>query len=360
MDIKKENIDDLNALVRIQITEDDYKENVDKVLQDYRKKAKVDGFRPGKTPLGLVKKMYGMAILADEVNKLLSESLTKFLYSDDFRVLGEPLPSENSPTIEWETQKDFEFAFDIGIAPEVEVNLSKRDKIKWYKIDVDETLINDQVENYAKKFGNFEIAEISEVDDMVKGDLTEQDENGIQKDGGIVALDALVSLNTISDKEAKDQFIGLKAGDEIQLDMLKSFPNETDRAALLKIEKDQLENISNTFSYTIGEVSRFAPAPVNQELFDQAYGPDQVKSEEEFRQKIKEDLQAQFDRESLYKFHIDTKEKLVNKTNIELPDEFLKRWMLATSKDEKMTKESLEEEYPRFGEDLKWQLIKDL
>lgn len=360
MNINKENIDDLNAVVRIQITEDDYKGNVDKVLQDYRKKAKVDGFRPGKTPIGLVKKMYGMAILVDEVNKLLSESLTKFLHSDDFRVLGEPIPNEKSPTIEWETQKDFEFAFDIGIAPEVEINLSKRDKIKWYRIDVDETLINDQVENYAKRFGNFESAKNSEVDDMVKGDLTELDENGIQKDGGIVALDALVSLNTISDKEAKDQFIGLKAGDEIKIDMLKTFPNETERATLLKIEKNQLENTSNTFSYTIGEVSRFAPAPVNQELFDQAYGPDKVKSEEEFRQKIKEDLQAQFDRESFYKFHVDTKEKLVNKTNIELPDEFLKRWMLATSKDEKMTKESLEEEYPRFGEDLKWQLIKDL
>lgn len=248
MNINKENIDDLNAVVRIQITEDDYKGNVDKVLQDYRKKAKVDGFRPGKTPIGLVKKMYGMAILVDEVNKLLSESLTKFLHSDDFRVLGEPIPNEKSPTIEWETQKDFEFAFDIGIAPEVEINLSKKDKIKWYKIDVDETLINDQVENYAKRFGNFESAKNSEVDDMVKGDLTELDENGIQKDGGIVALDALVSLNTISDKDAKDQFIGLKAGDEIKIDMLKTFPNETERATLLKIEKNQLENTSNTFS----------------------------------------------------------------------------------------------------------------
>jgi len=360
MKINKENIDDLNAVVRIQISENDYSEKVNLVLQDYRKKAKVDGFRPGKTPIGLVKKMYGTAILVDEVNKLLSESLTKFLYSDDFRILGEPLPNEDSPAINWETQKDFEFTFDIGIAPEFELKLSKRDKIKWYNIDVDESLINDQAENFAKRFGGFKPADVSEADDMIKGDLTELDENGDQKEAGVVALDALVSINTILDKDAKDQFIGLKAGDEIKLDILKTFPNETERSSLLKIQKDQLEDISNTFLYTIGEVSHFVPAPIDQELFDQAYGQDKVKSEEEFKQKIKEDLQSQFDRESFYKFQIDTKEKLVKKTNFELPDEFLKRWMLATTKDEKMTKESLEEEYPRFSEDLKWQLIKDL
>lgn len=360
MNINKENIDDLNAVVRIQISENDYKEKVSLVLQDYRKKAKVDGFRPGKTPIGLVKKMYGMAVLVDEVNKLLSENLTKFLYSDEFRVLGEPLPNEDSPAVDWENQKEFEFVFDIGMAPEFELNLSKRDKIKWYKVDIAETLINDQIENYAKKFGSFEPAEISEADDMVKGDLTELDENGAQKEGGIVAIDALVALNTIADKEAKDQFIGLKPGDELKVDILKTFPNETERATLLKIQKDQLDDISNTFLYTIGEVSRFAPVPVDQELFDKAYGPDQVKTEEEFRQKIKEDLQSQFERDSFYRFNLDTKEKLVKKTSFELPNEFLKRWMLATSKDENMTKESLEEEYPRFGEDLKWQLIKDL
>jgi len=360
MNINKENIDDLNAVVRIQLTEKDYQEKVNEVLLDYRKKAKVDGFRPGKAPMGLVKKMYGMAVLVDEVNKLLSENLTKYIHDNEFRVLGEPLPNENSSAIDWEKQKDFEFAFDIGIAPKFELSLSKRDKVKWYKIDIDESLVNDQIENYAKKFGEFEPAENCGTDDMIKGDLTELDDNEKQKEGGIVAIDALVALNTIADKEAKEQFVGLKVGDEIKIDMLKTFPNEAERASLLKIQKDQLEDISPTFLYTIGEVSRFAPAPIDQELFDKAYGPDQVKSEEEFRQKINDELQSQFDHESYYKFHVDAKDKLVKKTKLELPDEFLKRWMLATSKDEKMTKESLEEEYPRFSEDLKWQLIKDL
>lgn len=359
MNINKENIDDLNAVVSIQISEEDYKDKVAEVLLDYRKKAKVDGFRPGKAPSGLVKKMYGTAVLVDEVNKLLSEKLTKYLYENDFRVLGEPLPNEDSPAIDWENQKDFEFAFDIGVAPEIDLALSKRDKIKWYAIDIDETFINDQAENYAKKFGNFEPADLSVADDMLKGDLTELDENGKQKEGGVVALDALVALNSIADEEAKTQFVGLKVGDEVKLDMLKIFPNETERSTLLKITKEQLEDISNSFLYTIGEVSRFTPASFDQELFDKAYGPDKIKSEEEFRQRIKEDLQSQMERESFYKFHIDAKEKLVKKTKISLPDEFLKRWMLATSKDENTTKESLDKEYPRFSEDLKWQLIRD-
>ncbi len=359
MNINKENIDDLNAVVRIQIASEDYKEKTTQVLLDYRKKAKVDGFRPGKAPMGLIKKMYGTAILVDEVNKVLSENLTKFLFQDDFRILGEPLPNEDSPAIDWETQEDFEFVFDIGIAPPVNFVLSKKDKIKWYTIEVDESIINDQVENFTKRFGGFESVDISEADDMVKGDLTELDDNGEQKEGGLVALDALVALNSVANEEAKKQLIGLKVGDELKIDMGETFPNETDRAALLKADKDQLENLSNSFSYTIGEVTRFTPVPVDQELFDKTFGPDQVKTEEEFRQRIKEDLQAQLDRESLYKFNIDAKEKLVKMIKLELPEKFLKRWMLATSQDENMTKESLDEEFPRFSEDLKWQLIKD-
>lgn len=359
MNINKENIDDLNAIVRIQISEEDYKDKIAAVLLDYRKKAKVDGFRPGKAPMGLVKKMYGLAVLADEVNKLLSDNLTKYLYENDFRVLGEPLPNEDNPAIDWENQKDFEFAFDIGIAPEIEVNLNKRDKIKWYSININDTLINDQVESYAKKNGNFEPADISIANDMLKGDLTELNEDGKQKEGGVVALDALVALNSLTDEDAKAQMLGLKVGDEIKLDMLKTFPNKTERISLLKIKKEDLENISNTFLYTIGEVSRFGAAAIDQELFDKTFGADQIKSEEEFRQRIREELQSQLDRESLYKFHIDSKEKLIGKIKIDLPDAFLKRWMLATTKDKNMTKETLDKDYPSFSEDLKWQLIKD-
>ncbi|MBT3242362.1 MAG: trigger factor [Bacteroidetes bacterium] len=360
MDINTEHIDDLNAIIRMKITEEDYKEKVAEVLADYRKKAKFDGFRPGKAPLGLVKKVYGRAVIVDQVNNLLSENLTKHLTDNNIRVLGEPLPAEDSPSIDWDTQNEFDFAFSIGIAPEFELKLTKRDKVVWYNIDIDDSLINDQVENYTKRFGGFQATEVAEAEDMVKGDLVELNEDGTTKEEGVVAVDALVSINTLPDESIKNIFIGAKTGDVKVLDMETTFPNEADRASLLKLTKEDLADLGKQFSYTISEVSSFAPVEINQELFDMAFGEDEVKSEEEFRSKIKEELQSQLDRESYYKFHLDARDKLVQKTNLQLPDEFLKRWMLTTSKDEKLTVESLEEEYPRFSEDLKWQLIKDL
>lgn len=359
MNITKENIDDLNAIIKVQITEEDYLPKVNEVLQDFRKKAKFDGFRPGKAPMGLVKKLYGKAAVVEEVNKLLSDQLVNYLYDGSFKILGEPLPNENSPVIDWDNQKDFEFAFDIAIAPETDLSLSKRDKIKWYTITPDESLINDQVENYAKRFGGFEPTEIAEAEDMVKGDLVELDEEGNKKENGVEALDALIAINSLPDESIKELFIGRKVGDEFILDMIQTFPNEADRASLLKVDKEQLPELSPSFRYTIGEVTRFAPVPVDQELFDQVYGKDTVHSEEEFKQKIKEELQSHLNRESDYKFHLDAKEKLIGKVSIDLPDAFLKRWMLSTSKDDSLTEESLEKEYPRFSEDLKWQLIKE-
>jgi trigger factor len=359
MNITKENIDDLNAIVRVQIIEEDYLPKVSEVLQDFRRKAKLDGFRPGKAPLGIIKKMYGKAALVDEVNKLLSEKLSNYLFEGDFRILGEPLPNESSPAIDWDSQKDFDFAFDIALAPAVEISLSKKDKIKWYNIEVSDSMINDQSENYTKRFGGFEPAEVSEIDDMVKGDFNELDENGEKKENGLEALDALVSINTLPDTEVKDQFIGLKVGDELIVDIVKAFPNEIDRASLLKVDKEKLAVLNSTFKYTIGEVSRFTPVTLDQELFDKIYGENVVTSEEEFRERIKNELQAHLDRESNYKFHLDVKDKMVSKTDLQLPDDFLKRWMLASSKDNKLNPETLEKEYPLFSEDLKWQLIKD-
>lgn len=358
MNISKENMDDLNAVVKITIEESDYLPKVNEVLYDFRKKARFDGFRPGKAPMGLVKKLYGKAALVEEVNKLLSDRLGSYLYEGDFRIMGEPLPSEDSPDIDWDEQKDFHFSFDIALAPEVEVKLSKRDKIKWYRINPDESMIDDQVQNYARRFGDFRPVDQSEDEDMVKGDLIELGQDGEKKEDGVEALDALVAINSLPDAE-KQTFTGLKAGDELTIDMETVFPNETDRASLLKVDKDQLHNLEKNFRFTVGEITRFTPVPVDQNLFDQVYGQGEVESEEAFRERLKNELQAHLDRESGYKFFLDAKDKLLQKIQFDLPDAFLKRWMLATSKDENMTEETLEKEYPRFSEDLRWQLIKD-
>jgi len=359
MNINKENIDDLNAIIRIQISAEDYETKIAEVLQDYRKKAKFDGFRPGKAPLGLVKKIYGKSILVEQVNNLLSENLSTFLQESKLRILGEPLPNEDSPMVDWDTQTEYKFAFDIALAPEFELSLSKKYKIAWYGIKVDEQLINDQIENHARRFGKLEPGDKTQIEDIIKADLTELNEDGSIKDTGIKVNEAMSSPNKIEDEKLRDLFISKSVGDELELNPHEAFKNQTDLAGMLQIQKEDLETVSNKMKFTIADISRFNPAPVDQELFDNIYGKDEVSSEEVFKEKITEELQSHLDRESDYKFSLDARKKLVDKAKIELPNNFLKRWMLATTKDDNLTAEKLELEYPSFEEDLKWQLIKD-
>jgi len=359
MNISRENLDELNAQIKIQIEPSDYTDKVNNVLRDYRKKASFDGFRPGKVPFGMVKKLYGKSALLDEVNKLLSENLSKYLTDNKLRILGEPLPSEDSPSIDWDTQNNFDFAFDIAISPEFELSLSKKDKVKLYKIEVDDKVIDEQTEQFCQRFGSYEPTEKAENNDLIKGDLIQLDENAEALQEGLRAEDALVSISTIADEEIKSQFIGIQANDDIVFDPAKAFPNEADRAAMFKIKKEELENVNGQFKLTVGEVSRFQAAKINQDLFDKSFGEGNISSLEEYRDRIKKDIEMQFSQESSYKFHVDARDKLVDKMDFDLPDDFLKRWMLATTKDETLTMEKIEEEYPDFKKDLRWQLIKE-
>ena len=359
MDITKENVDKLNAVLKVRIDQNDYEERVEKVLKEYRKTAKMPGFRPGKVPPGLIRKLYRTTVLVDEINKLVSESITKYLIDEKINILGEPLPSEdNVKDIDWENQTDFEFEFDLGLSPEMEINLSKRDKVPLYKIQVDNTMIHNMKEDYARRFGTVKQVEVSEGNEIMKGNFVQIDQEGIPVENGITAEDSSFSLEIIKDSKILETCKARKVGDTITFDVKKAFPNDTELASMLKIEKEKVPAIAPMFQFTIKEISRFEKAELNQDLYDQIYGKDQVKSDEEFSKKISHELEHSLSHDADYRFKLDARDVLLKKTKFDLPVDFLKRWLVEVNK-EKLTKEKIDAEFPAFEDDLKWQLIRD-
>lgn len=358
MNITKENIDELNATLKIKLEKEDYEEKVNNVLKDYKKKAKIDGFRPGMVPMGLVKKMYGKTVLAEEINKILSENLTKHIIDEKLNILGEPLPSikEQAP-IDWDNQTEFEFAFDIALSPEFELNLSKRDKVTFYDIDVADDLIDKTIDSHTKFFGNSETVEIVEENEMLKGDMVQLDKDGKVLEGGISKEDVMLSLEVMKDDKIKKTFVGANVSQIMTFNLKKAYPNATEISAMLNIAKEEAEKLDSDFQFTIKEITKFISSEINQKLFDKVYGEGNVKSVDEFRTKIKEEIKKDFDEQSNYKLLIDVKDKLVKKIKLSLPDEFLKRWLLLSNKE--LTKEMLDKDYENFQKDLQWQLIKD-
>lgn len=358
MNIVKENKDELNIVLKLKVGKDDYEQRVETILKDYKKKVKLDGFRPGMVPNGLVKKMYGKHILLEELNKIVSESLSKYMLDEKMHVLGEPLPNkEEQSTIDLDTQSEFEFVFDIGLAPEFDVALNKKIKYPYYKIKVDEKMINDQIESHATRFSIMNPVEVANEKSMLKGDIAQIDADGNFVDGGITKDAVTISVNVIRDEGIKNIFLGSKVGNSLDFDVKKAFPNDTEISSMLNIKKEDVADIHGDFRFTINEISEFVSHPVNEELFTKVYGEGTVKNEEEFRTKITEEIEKFFVRESDFKFLIDAKDALIDKIDFKLPDAFLKRWLTETN--EELNEERVENEYPLFVKDLKWQLIKD-
>ncbi len=358
MNIVKENINDLTAVLKVTVAEKDYAEKVEAALKDYRKKARIDGFRPGKVPTGLVKKMYGKGILVEEVNKLISESLTNYIRDEKLNLLGEPLPVENQEPADFDKETEFEFSFDVAIAQDIEVKLSKKDKVVYYDIKVDDKLFESYSENYTRKFGEFKDVDETTDNEMLSGNFTQLDADGKVLEGGIKADDVRITVEYIKDADIKTTFAGKKVADKLIFDVRKAYPSDSEIASMLKIEKEKALEVNGDFEFEITKVQRFFPAEINQELYDKAFGPDVVKSDAEFKAKVTEEIKANFVRETDYRFMVDAKTKLVEKINPELPTEFLKRWLTVVNEG-KFTAEQIEEEYPKFESDLKWQLIKD-
>jgi trigger factor len=358
MNIVRKDHDSVNATITISIEKADYSEKVEKTLRDYRKKANIPGFRPGMIPMGLLKKMYGKSILADEINKMLSDELYKYIRENNINILGEPLPNEEEQKeINFDTQENFEFSFDLGLAPEFEVELNKKDKVKFYHIAASDEMVNNQVKSYTGRYGKYVQEETVEEKDMVKGLIVEL-EGGQVKEDGIQVSDAVLTPAYMKDEASKNSFVGKKVGDQVTFNPKTAFENEAEIASLLKVKKEEITDLTSDFLFTIESNTRYHEAEVNQELFDKVYGDGVVNSEEEFIVKIKATIEDQLQQDSNYKFGIDAREALIKKYNdLVFPDAFLKRWLVLTNKE--LTADKIEEDYPKMIADLKWQLIKD-
>ncbi len=359
MKVTFENPDKVNGLMTITVEEADFKENVEKTLKNYRKKANIPGFRPGQVPMGMIRRQVGTSVKVDEINKLVGQEIYKYVQENKIQMLGDPLPSEKQQPVDVEKDAPYTFVFDIAVAPEFEIKLNGHDKVDYYTIKVDDKLIDQQVEMYASRSGHYDKVEKYEDNDMLKGDLRELDADGNTKEGGITVEAAIMLPNYIKVDDQKKLFEGCKLGDIITFNPKKAYPeNNGEISSLLKISREEAENITADFSFQITEISRYVKADVNQELFDQVFGKDVVKDEKEFRERIAEGLKAQFAVDSDFRFIFDLRahcEKKVGK--LTYPDALLKRIMLQNNKDK--GEEFVEKNYDLSVKELTWHLIKE-
>ncbi len=358
MNILRNDIDAVNATVTIQLVEADYAERVEKTLKDYRKKANVPGFRPGMAPMGLVKKMYGRGVKADELNRLLQETIYNYITENKLDILGEPLPHDEDKAIDFENDKEFEFKFDLGLAPEFEPNLTKRDSLKLYNITITDEMIDNQVKNYAQRYGNYNQVDEAVENDMLKGDMLELNAEGKVNEEGIKVADAVLSAQYIKDADQKAIFANAKKNSVVVFNPKKAFENNAEVSSMLKISKEQAETLTSDFQFEIKGITHYEESPVDQSLFDKVYGEGNVKSLEEFRTKVAEGIKDSYKEDSDYKFSIDAKEHFVRKMDkLTFPEAFLKRWVLATN--ENMTEETVERDFKLMLDDLKWYIFKN-
>ncbi len=359
MNITRENIDNVNAVINVAIEKADYEKQVADTLKDYRQKASIPGFRPGKAPKGLIQKRFGTAVLVEEVNKLLSQNLSKYLVEEKLPILGEPLPSEEKQApINWESDENFTFSFDVAMAPEVALSLDKRNKLKYYKIAVSDEMIQQQEDMAANQLGENVPAEVAVENSSVRGNFVQIDAEGNEVEGGIAPEGVLLAVDKIKDEAVKSQFVGCKKDDIIIFDPVKAFQNRHEVGHMLNIKHDEADELNSEFKFTVTEVLQFQKAELNEELFKRLYGEDtEVKTIEDFRARIKEEMARGLVNSSDYKFAIDTRDALVEKAELQMPEAFLKRWLLTSN--EELTQEQIDAEFDDFVKDLKWQLIKD-
>ncbi len=350
MKIEQVKVDDLTCQLNINIEKVDAQEKKKKALNEYRKKADIRGFRKGMAPMSLIEKMHGVSALVESVNSLISESINNYITENRLNILGEPLPNEElQKKIDWENDQDYEFVFDMALAPEVKFTLSGEDKIVFYNAPVSQEAKDSYKSNMLKQFGKLENTdEIKDDENFIIADLV-QGETKIEG--------TYITLRQIENKTIKKKFIGKKAGDSIEIDVNKAFANETDRAALLKLKKEELAGIDPNYTVTIKEVKTFVEAEQNQDLYDRLFGKDNVKSEAEFDAKIEERIAAEYAQESDYRFMLDAREYLLGKTGIQLPEKFLKKW-LYTVNEGKFTMEEIEKDFALFLKDFRWQMIR--
>ena len=344
---------DLMTVLTLTVEPADYQEAVQKELKQLRQKANVPGFRPGMVPAGLIKKMYGKGVMAEVINKTLSDALGKYIDEKHIAVLGDPLPNEElTSKVDFDTQDTFTFAFDIALAPEFDASLNGHNKLTHYNIEVSDDMVNKQVESYAQRFGDYVEADEVQDGDVIKGLLTEQRENGMTKEN------AMLNPQYMVDKEQAALFLGAKKGDVITFNPQKAFQNEVEIGSLLDITKQEAKELTSDFTFEIQGITRHQAAKIDGELFAKVYGDNTVKDEAEFRAHVKAEIEENMAEDSEYKFGLDAKAAIMKKMEgLTFPEDFLKRWLHATN--EKLTDEEIDKDFPQMIEELKWHLAKE-
>ena len=359
MNISQEKIDNLNTVVKININPEDYQPRVEKAMKDHAKKAKLPGFRPGMVPVGHIKKMYGKSILVDEINNMLSDTLNKYLEDEKLEVLGQPLPkrADDEKEYNWDFADNFEFNYEVGLAPEFSIDFSSNDKLTQYVIKADEATLAERIKNIRRGYGKMTNPDVSADGDVLYGELVQLSPDGSVFEDGI-SNTASVRLDQIKDEAVKASLIGLKKGDEVTLDIQKAFDNDAAKVAgLLKIDEETAADLKSDFRLTVKNVNRLEEGDLNQEFFDKLFGEGAVTNEEEFRAKITEELETMMQQDSERKLQDEIYQYGLNKVQFDLPDDFLKRWLKATN--EKLTAEELAGGYNDFAQNLKWTLIEN-
>ena len=346
MNITKEQIDNLNAVVKVAITKDDYQDKVDTILKDYKKQANIPGFRKGQVPMGLIKKQYGKAVLVDEVNKLLQDNLNKYLTEEKLDVLGNPLPKQQD-NFDWD-KEELAFEFELGLAPQFEVPLKTKKAITHYKIIADKKMVSEQIERIQKQYGKLINKDTVGKTDEVSGKFVNEAE-GIENQ-------ALLEMDKLKSKKAIESLLGKKVGDTVTLKTKGLLKEDHLLSSILGVSREKTEKLSIEVSFTISEINERQPAELNQELFDKLFGKDAITSEKELRERIKEDSEKQFEQQSDQKLINDVTEYFIDNVKFELPGEFLKKWIQRTGEKE-LTEEEASEEFAKSEKGLRYQLI---
>lgn len=359
MQIKVENIDQLNALVNIKVEQADYSDKVEQALKKLKNKVNVPGFRPGMVPASMLKKMYGKSVLSEEVSRLMVDAMYKHLEDNNIEFLGQPLPNVEKTNIDWDSQTEFEFFYDLGLRPAFEVAIPTKEKFENYVIKIEDKVIDEEVDALRKRYGKVEDSEKVGENDLVSGQLVELNEDGTPKEGGI-DKQVYFMLERIEDKKAKKALIGAKKDDVVKINAKTAFKDAATAAIYLGVKEDELANLGDNFEYTISAIQHMAPADLDQEFFDRLFGKDQVTSEADMRAKIGEMLQMDLQGESNARLLNDIREKVLNNTNFDMPDSILKRWLVAQDEEGKnFSNENIDSIYNEQRDIFKWELIRN-
>lgn len=359
MNISQESTGLLTTTVCIEVDKSDYQPKVDDKLREYRRKVKMPGFREGKVPVGVVNKMYGKAILVDEINNLISEALENYLNEQDIQTLASPLPNrDKQEQIDFDTQETFSFYFDLALRPEVKIDLGALKKIRLYEIESDESKVDEYIAHIRKSFGKFEETDIVEESSLVSCDIVEINDAG-EEFTGCISTSSVIAVDKISDKDIKEQFVGAQAGAVIVMNPLDAFGNKTEVAAMLNMKPEELQEPLNRFNFKINSIRRLVPADIDEKLLAEVFPRENLQSEEELRERVRKDITASYEREAQTLMFNDTLEALLEATNVALPDEFLRRWLLEADDKGDTTQDDIDKNYDTYAQQLKTALIRN-